>query len=500
MLNRWAGARWLPLRAMPSPVSRRLLWRGLLAAVVVLVIAGGAVAFVLAHAPGNVSHPNLAVHGTDDHDRAAPRRTPGGRRQLPVAVVRVRRRTDALLRRAGEAGPAAAGRLEILRRGAAGVPAGDLPRDAVRTRRQRLGPRDQCAQRTRPAGTEVIGTLCRRLADGRPAGRARAHAGAVDQRPLIPAGGTVRRAVDEERPHRVVTPRGPGQRVLARSSTATRSTSAIRAARCTPATSSNGHLYWTYHASGAIKGGPALVDGVLYFGDYAGRAYAVRAVSGRQLWAVGTSGTHFGFGSRELLRDAGGRLRARVHGQHRRPRVLVRRPERGAGLGDFDRRLRVRIGVGRPIPRVWDRRVYVGSYDGNMYAFNAQSGAVRWRHLGRRADLRLVDGDRQRRLLLRPGQRRRPAWIRVTGRPGVLIPRRRLHADHRRLPRPLPGRLRRDLPAASGPAPASPPRPKPKSPSRQPMARHQASVQKRHVSTPPAASGASSHARKRKRG
>jgi PQQ enzyme repeat len=24
--------------------------------------------------------------------------------------------------------------------------------------------------------------------------------------------------------------------------------------------------------------------------------------------------------------------------------------------------------------------VYVGSYDGNLYAFNAQSGAIRWRH------------------------------------------------------------------------------------------------------------------------
>ena len=31
-----------------------------------------------------------------------------------------------------------------------------------------------------------------------------------------------------------------------------------------------GHVDWTYHASGAIKGGPALVNGVLYFGDYAG--------------------------------------------------------------------------------------------------------------------------------------------------------------------------------------------------------------------------------------
>jgi murein DD-endopeptidase MepM/ murein hydrolase activator NlpD len=45
---------------MPSPSSRRrLLWRGLIALAVVLVIAGAVVAFVLLHQPGNVSHPNL---------------------------------------------------------------------------------------------------------------------------------------------------------------------------------------------------------------------------------------------------------------------------------------------------------------------------------------------------------------------------------------------------------------------------------------------------------
>src|SRR5690348_4351279 len=46
-------------RAMPSPRSRRLLRRGLVAAAVVLAALGGAAAFVLSHAPGNVSHPNL---------------------------------------------------------------------------------------------------------------------------------------------------------------------------------------------------------------------------------------------------------------------------------------------------------------------------------------------------------------------------------------------------------------------------------------------------------
>ena len=45
--------------AMPSPGSRRWMRRGLVAAAVLLVLAGGAAAFVLLHSPGNVSHPNL---------------------------------------------------------------------------------------------------------------------------------------------------------------------------------------------------------------------------------------------------------------------------------------------------------------------------------------------------------------------------------------------------------------------------------------------------------
>src|SRR5437588_8344134 len=45
---------------MPSPGSRRLLWRVLVAVVILLVAVGGAVAFVLVHSPGNVSHPNLS--------------------------------------------------------------------------------------------------------------------------------------------------------------------------------------------------------------------------------------------------------------------------------------------------------------------------------------------------------------------------------------------------------------------------------------------------------
>ena len=47
--------------AMPSPGSRRSLRRGLVAAAAVRVLlAGGAGAVVVVHAPGNVSHPNVS--------------------------------------------------------------------------------------------------------------------------------------------------------------------------------------------------------------------------------------------------------------------------------------------------------------------------------------------------------------------------------------------------------------------------------------------------------
>ena len=100
----------------------------------------------------------------------------------------------------------------------------------------------------------------------------------------------------------------------------------------------NGRVRWSYQASGAIKGGPALVGGILYFGDYAGRAYAIRASNGHQMWAVSTERLRFRVRFRELLLDAGRRLRPGLHGQHRRVRVLVRGRQRRRSRG---RRTRV---------------------------------------------------------------------------------------------------------------------------------------------------------------
>ncbi|HEY1508287.1 MAG TPA: PQQ-binding-like beta-propeller repeat protein [Solirubrobacteraceae bacterium] len=140
-----------------------------------------------------------------------------------------------------------------------------------------------------------------------------------------------------------------------------------------------GHVNWVYHASGAVKGGPAIANGTLYFGDYGGHVYAVNAFTGHQVWRVGTSGTHFGFGSGNFYSTAAvafgrvylGNTDGRVYSFAQRTGQLAWATSTGSYV------------YGSPavaeIPGLGPT-VYVGSYDDNFYAFDARSGAVRWKH------------------------------------------------------------------------------------------------------------------------
>jgi outer membrane protein assembly factor BamB len=141
----------------------------------------------------------------------------------------------------------------------------------------------------------------------------------------------------------------------------------------------DGHVNWTYHASGAVKGGPALADGILYFGDYAGRAYAISASNGRQIWAVTTNGTQFGFGSGNFYASPAVAF-GRVYMGNTDGSVYSFAAKTGqlawaTGTGAYvyaSPAVAVVPGVGPT--------VYAGSYDGNFYAFDARSGAIRWTH------------------------------------------------------------------------------------------------------------------------
>src|SRR4029079_178642 len=57
-----------------------------------------------------------------------------------------------------------------------------------------------------------------------------------------------------------------------------------------------GKVDWTVHTDGAVKGGMALDDGVLYGANYAGQVYAIKASSGQYVWQSSTQGLSFGRG------------------------------------------------------------------------------------------------------------------------------------------------------------------------------------------------------------
>jgi outer membrane protein assembly factor BamB len=95
----------------------------------------------------------------------------------------------------------------------------------------------------------------------------------------------------------------------------------------------NGQIEWQVGTGGAVKGGLALEDGVLYGANYAGEVFALRASSGSFVWQSSTQG-----------------LSA------------------------------VRGGPVYSTPAVAFGRVYLGSIDGRVYSFDQGNGELLWSH------------------------------------------------------------------------------------------------------------------------
>ena len=79
----------------------------------------------------------------------------------------------------------------------------------------------------------------------------------------------------------------------------------------------------------------------------------------------------------QLLLDAGGRLRPRLRRQHRQQGLLVRRRtgelawSKSTGGYVYSSPAVANVAGTRPT-------VYIGSYDGNLYALDARTGSTRW--------------------------------------------------------------------------------------------------------------------------
>ena len=145
---------------------------------------------------------------------------------------------------------------------------------------------------------------------------------------------------------------------------------------------STGEVRWRYKAPGAVKAALALADGKLYFGDYAGRVHALRQADGRPVWSTGTSGARFGLSAGSFYSTAAvaygrvylGNTDGRIYSFSSADGKLAWSKSTGGYV--YASPAVAQVPGGRPT-------VYAGSYGGTFYALDARTGRVRWSHRGK---------------------------------------------------------------------------------------------------------------------
>ena len=131
-------------------------------------------------------------------------------------------------------------------------------------------------------------------------------------------------------------------------------------------------LRWSYEADAEVNSSAAYANGTVYIGTDGGSLYAVDARTGRLRWR---SHSFSSFGRREYFYATPTVAYGRVYIGNTDGTVYAY----GARTG----RLLWAQNAGSYVytaAAVWRKTVYVGSYDGNLYAFDAATGDLRWRH------------------------------------------------------------------------------------------------------------------------
>jgi len=143
----------------------------------------------------------------------------------------------------------------------------------------------------------------------------------------------------------------------------------------------DGRVRWKTKAAGAVKGALALDGGKLYFGDYGGKVTALRRSDGKRVWRSSATAGGLNIGESNLYSGAAvqygrvyiGSTNGYVYSFSAASGKLAWRKR----TGDY-------VYASPAVGRVGGRpTVYIGSYDGRFYALDARSGRIRWkRHLG----------------------------------------------------------------------------------------------------------------------
>ena len=150
-----------------------------------------------------------------------------------------------------------------------------------------------------------------------------------------------------------------------------------------------GGVKWAFKTDGAVLSSPAIADGVVYFGSVDGCLYAVEQETGKQKWkfktqrqvtsspAVANGVVYFtGFDSAlyALATDTGAvkwRFAAEYERRFQANRLHGYPPGYQMIPDSHD--------LFTSSPAVFNGKVYFGSGDGNVYAVNAETGALQWK-------------------------------------------------------------------------------------------------------------------------
>lgn len=123
-------------------------------------------------------------------------------------------------------------------------------------------------------------------------------------------------------------------------------------------------VLWTVGTGDKIKGGPAYANGTIFFGSYDDKVYAVDARTGKTRWSASGNGNFYATPALAYGRVFVGSTDGRVYAFGAKSGNLL-----WATATD---------GYVYSSAGVWRRAVYAGSYDGRFYAFDAGTGDVRW--------------------------------------------------------------------------------------------------------------------------
>jgi len=130
-------------------------------------------------------------------------------------------------------------------------------------------------------------------------------------------------------------------------------------------------ILWTFKCEEAIRSGPAIANGIVYFGSDDGHLYALNATTGELLWKFKAEGKY------DDIRTAPAVAYGRVYFGSRNGSFFCVNATTGELLWKISSDPAKQVFL-RSSPAVWDGKVYFGGRDWVFYCADAFTGQILW--------------------------------------------------------------------------------------------------------------------------